>query len=139
MIILDTNVISALMQPDGHRGVIHWLDAQPRPSVWIAAISVMEIRYGILLLPEGRRKSRLAANFERMVGEALENRVLAFDAAAAEIAAVVSAGRRQSGLNVDIRDTQIAAIALSRNAVLATRNVRDFRDTGLILIDPWSK
>lgn len=137
MIILDTNVLSALMQPERNPQVVAWLDGQPRTSVWTTSVSVMETRFGIELLPDGHRKTRLGSDFAALVSEILSARIVPLDTAAAEIAGTLAATRRKAGLNVDIQDTQIAAIALSRNATLATRNKRRFQDTGLTLVNPW--
>ena len=137
MIILDTNVLSALMRtvPDAH--VVAWLDRQPAESVWITSITLFEAYLGLALLPSGRRRRTLEAAFARLLQEDLENRVLDFDSAAATEAASLAAARQKNGRPVDLRDTQIAGIALARRATLATRNVRHFRDLRILIIDPW--
>ena len=121
MIILDTNVLSALMRtvPDAH--VVAWLDRQPAESVWITSITLFEAYLGLALLPSGRRRRTLEAAFARLLQEDLENRVLDFDSAAATEAASLAAARQKNGRPVDLRDTQIAGIALSRRATLATQ------------------
>ena len=138
MIILDTNVISALMRtvPDAH--VVAWLDRQPAESVWITSITLFEAYLGLALLPSGRRRRTLEAAFARLLQEDLENRVLDFDSAAATEAASLAAAREKNGRPVDLRDTQIAGIALARRATLATRNVRHFRDLRILIVDPWA-
>ena len=138
MIILDTNVLSALMRtvPDAH--VVAWLDRQPAESVWITSITLFEAYLGLALLPSGRRRRTLEAAFARLLQEDLENRVLDFDSAAAAEAASLAAARQKNGRPVDLRDTQIAGIALARRATLATRNVRHFRDLGILIVDPWA-
>jgi toxin FitB len=138
MIILDTNVLSALMRtvPDAH--VVAWLDRQPAESVWITSITLFEAYLGLALLPSGRRRRTLEAAFARLLQEDLENRVLDFDSAAATEAASLAAARQKNGRPVDLRDTQIAGIALARRATLATRNVRHFRDLRILLVDPWA-
>jgi len=138
VIILDTNVLSALMQtvPDG--AVVDWLDRQPTESIWITTITLFEAHLGIALLPKGRRQRALAAAFDQLLSEDLENRVLDFDAAAALEAAVLAAARQEAGHPVDMRDTQIAGIALARRAAIATRNVRHFGDLRVPVVDPWS-
>ena len=138
MIILDTNVLSALMRtvPDAH--VVAWLDRQPAESVWITSITLFEAYLGLALLPSGRRRRTLEAAFARLLQEDLENRVLDFDSAAATEAASLAAARQKNGRPVDLRDTQIAGIALSRRATLATRNVRHFRDLRILIVDPWA-
>jgi predicted nucleic acid-binding protein len=137
MIILDTNVLSALMQSAPEPRVISWLDQQPPQSIWTSAITVFEIQMGLALLPVGRRRERLEAAFVQMVTAALAQRILPFDEAAARRAGIIGARRQQSGFNVDLRDTQIAGIALARRATIATRNVRHFADLGVRVIDPW--
>jgi hypothetical protein len=138
MIILDTNVLSALMRtvPDAH--VVAWLDRQPAESVWITSITLFEAYLGLALLPSGRRRRTLEAAFARLLQEDLENRVLDFDSAAATGAASLAAARQKKGRPVDLRDTQIAGIALARRATLATRNVRHFRDLKILIVDPWA-
>jgi len=138
MIILDTNVLSALMRTAPEAAVVAWLDRQPAESVWITSITLFEARFGLALLPTGRRRQTLEAAFARLLKEDLENRVLDFDSAAATEAASLAAERRKAGRPVDMRDTQIAGIALARRATLATRNARHFRDLKVPVVDPWS-
>jgi predicted nucleic acid-binding protein len=137
MIILDTNVLSALMRQAPEAPVVAWLDRQPTESVWITSITLLEARLGLALLPKGRRQQTLEAAFARLLEEDLENRVLDFDSAAATEAASLAAERQKVGRSVDMRDTQIAGIALARRATLATRNVRHFRDLNVPIVDPW--
>ena len=137
MIILDTNVLSALMRKTPDAAVVAWLDRQPAESVWITSVTLFESRLGLALLPKGRRQQVLEATFDRLLKEDLENRVLDFDSAAAIEAAALAAERQKAGRTVDIRDTQIAGIALARHATLATRNVRHFQDLKIRVIDPW--
>jgi len=138
MIILDTNVLSALMRTAPEAPVVAWLDRQPADSVWITSITLFEARLGLALLPSGRRRQTLEAAFARLLKEDLENRVLDFDSAAATEAASLAAERQKAGRPVDMRDTQIAGIALARRATLATRNVRHFRDLNVPIVDPWA-
>ena len=137
MIILDTNVLSALMRRVPEAPVVAWLDSQPAESVWITSITLFESRLGLALLPRGRRRQTLETAFARLLDEDLGNRVLDFDGAAATEAASLAAGRQRAGLPVDIRDTLIAGIALARRATLATRNVKHFRDLKVPVINPW--
>jgi toxin FitB len=137
VIILDTNVFGALMRSVPDAAVVRWLDRQPAESVWITSITLFEARLGLALLPSGRRRQRLESEFDRLLREDLENRVLDFDSAAATEAASLAAARQKSGRLVDIRDTQIAGIALARHATLATRNVRHFADLEISIVDPW--
>lgn len=138
MIILDTNVLSALMRTAPEAPVVAWLDRQPAESVWITSITLFEVRLGLALLPTGRRRQTLEAAFARLLKEDLENRVLDFDSAAAADAALLAAERQKAGRPVDMRDTQIAGIALARHATLATRNVRHFGDLKVPIVDPWA-
>jgi predicted nucleic acid-binding protein len=138
VIILDTNVLSALMRKAPEALVVGWLDRQPAESVWITTITLFETRLGLALLPKGRRQRVLEAAFAGLLENDLENRVLDFDSAAATEAASLAAERQKSGRPVDMRDTQIAGIALARHATLATRNVRHFVDLKIPVVDPWA-
>ena len=138
MIILDTNILSALMRTAPTAPVVAWLDRQPAESVWITSITLFEARLGLALLPPGRRRHTLEAAFARLLTEDLENRVLDFDSAAATEAASLAATRQRNGRLVDMRDTQIAGIALARRATLATRNIRHFADLKISVVDPWT-
>jgi toxin FitB len=137
MIILDTNVLSALMRTVPEAPVVAWLDRQPVESVWITSITLFEAHLGLALLPSGRRRQTLETALARVLKEDLENRVLDFDSAAASEAASLAAARQKNGRLVDMRDTQIAGIALARRVTLATRNVRHFADLKILLVDPW--
>ena len=137
MIILDTNVLSALMRQTPEAPVVAWLDRQPAESIWITSVTLFEARLGLVLLPKGRRRQSLEAAFGRLLKDDLEDRVLDFDSAAATEAALLAAERQKFGRPVDMRDTQIAGIALARRAALATRNVRHFRDLKVPVVDPW--
>lgn len=135
MIVLDTNVLSALMR--GERQVVDWMDRQAAESVWTTSVTLFEARVGLALLPRGRRRSALESSFARVIDEDLEGRVLDFDGAAASEAAPLAAERQKAGRPVEIRDTLIAAIALARRGTIATRNVRHFADLKVPVVDPW--
>ena len=137
MIILDTNVLSALMRTAPDASVVAWLDRQNAESVWITSSTLFEARLGLALRPKGRRRQALETSFARLLQEDLQNRVLDFDSAAAAEAALLAAARQRTGKPVDMRDTQIAGIALARRATLATRNIRHFSDLTVPVIDPW--
>jgi predicted nucleic acid-binding protein len=137
MIILDTNVVSALMRPEDNRAVVSWLDRQAPVSIWTTTITVLEIRFGLLTMADGRRRKAFERAFAGLIHEDLEGRVAAFDIAAAEAAAVLAAERQRKGRPIDVRDTQIAGIALARRAAIATRNVKHFEDSLVPIIDPW--
>ena len=138
MIILDTNVLSALMQLQPDPQVVAWLDGQPAESIWLSTITVFEARYGLALLADGQRKSLLQQRLDGLLQDDLDNRVLPFDASAAAQAAVLAAERKQRGRPVDMRDTFIAGIALARRASLATRNTRHFDDLAVPVLNPWA-
>jgi len=137
VIIIDTNVISALMSEVPERIVVEWLDRQAAESIWITTITLFEARLGIALLPKGKRRQNLAAAFDKLMIEDLEGRVLDFDQPAAEAAAELAAGRQRQGKTVDMRDTQIAGIVMARRAEFATRNVKHFSDLNVAVINPW--
>jgi len=139
MIILDTNVLSALMRDTPDVTVANWLDSQPAESVWITSITLFEARFGIALLTKGRRRQALEKALDTFLDADLEGRVLDFDRVAATRAANLAAQRRSAGRPVDMRDTQIAGIALARRASLATRNLRHFQDLDVRVVDPWSE
>jgi predicted nucleic acid-binding protein len=138
MIILDTNVLSALMQSQPDAQVVAWLDEQPAESVWTTNITVFEARYGLDLLPEGARKASLCERFASLLQDDLENRVLVFDGNAAAEAAVLASARKANGRPVDMRDTLIAGIAQARRATLVTRNLRHFDDLTVPVVNPWA-
>lgn len=137
MIILDTNVLSALMQRQPDPQVVGWLDEQPAESIWLSSVTVFEARYGLALLAAGRHKDILEQQFEALLQEDLQNRVLFFDSQAAEYSAQLAADRKQRGRPVDMRDTFIAGIAVARRATIATRNVRHFDDVSVPVVNPW--
>ena len=117
--------------------VVRWLDQQPADSVWITSVTLFEVRLGLGVLPKGRRRHALESAFSQLLAEDLEDRVLAFDSAAAAEAATLAAERQKNGRPVDFRDTQIAGIALSRRATLATRNTKHFQGLRIRVVDPW--
>jgi len=137
VIILDTNVLSALMHKVPNTAVVGWLDRQPAESIWITSVTLFEARLGLALLPDGRRRTALGSAFARLLEEDLQNRVLDFDTGAANEAAELAAQRQKAGRPIDMRDTQIAGIAIARRATLATRNTRHFADLKINVIDPW--
>jgi len=136
MIILDTDVLSGLMLPRPDAAVAAWLDRQARVSIWTTAITILEVQYGIELLPIGARRTQLEQTFDRLRVEKLEGRVSPFDATAAEATAALMAARRRSGRAGELRDAMIAGIAIARHAMLATRNTRHFADLPVSVVDP---
>ena len=138
MILLDTNVLSALMRREAERKVVAWLDAQPPESIWTTSITVFEIRLGLEQLAAGRRRRLLEEAFAKALEEDFENRVAVFDRPATKAAGRIAAERRRAGRPVEVRNVQIAGIATARRATLATRNLRHFEGLGVDLVDPWS-
>ena len=137
MILLDTNVLSELMQRQPEPTVIAWLDAQAADSLWLTSVTLFEARFGIAALAAGRRRNSLLQSLESLVSEDLQYRIAAFDSSAAQHAARLAAERKRLGRPVDMRDTFIAGIVLAQGATLATRNTRHFEDLPFVL-DPWA-
>jgi hypothetical protein len=138
MIVLDTNVLSALMRQDGDPIVTAWLDDQPVESIWTTAVTVFEIGFGLQILSDGRRRRQLEDAVGHLLEDDLEGRVLPFEQSAAQEAASIAARRRRIGRPIEIRDAQIAGIVAARRGTLATRNTRHFSDLGIALTDPWA-
>jgi predicted nucleic acid-binding protein len=139
VIVLDTNVISELMRAEPDAGMLSWMERQAMAGLFTTTLTQAEIFYGLALLPEGRRRETLVAAAQPMFDVDLAGRVLPFDIDAALAYPVIAAGRRQSGQPISQIDAQIAAIVRSRGARLATRNVRDFENCGIGLVDPWTE
>jgi predicted nucleic acid-binding protein len=137
VIILDTNVISEMMEESPAVQVSNWLDAQPLSNLFTTSVTQAEILYGIEILSHGRRRTALALAATGMFSEGFGDRILAFGADASRLFAEIAAARRSAGRPISQFDCQIAAIARLHDATLATRDIRDFRDCGLRLIDPW--
>ena len=136
MIILDTNVLSALMHATPSHQVVSWLDRQPRTSIWTTSITVLEVRFGLQIMASGKRGSALEQAFGAFLDK-IGHRVAAFDADAAQEAGSLMASRQKNGRAQELRDTMIAGIALARHATLATRNTGHFDDVSIRLINPW--
>ncbi|TVQ49970.1 MAG: type II toxin-antitoxin system VapC family toxin [Gammaproteobacteria bacterium] len=137
MVILDTNVVSELLRAAPARQVEAWLAAQAGADVYLTAITEAELRYGAALVPSGRRQRGLLHAIDSMLREDFFGRILVFDSVAAEHYAEIAVARRAAGRPISQFDCQIAAIARAQGAVLATRNVADFADCGVELVDPW--
>ena len=137
MTILDTNVVSELMRSEALPQVVRWVDAQPGNKLFTTAITVAEIYYGIELLPSGKRRNALVAAADAVFTGRFAGRVLAFNVAAAKSYAHIMAHRRAAGRPMSQSDAEIAAIARTQDAALATHNLADFEDCGIRLIDPW--
>jgi len=139
MIVLDTNVLSAVMRREPDPIVVAWLDRQPSESLWTTVVTIFEIRFGLELLAPGRRRRQLEGAFTRAVQEDFQGRILPFDQEAAQEAARRAAERRAAGKSVDFLDIEIAGIVSVRRATLATRNIRHFQSLGIGVVDPWAK
>jgi predicted nucleic acid-binding protein len=138
MIVLDTNVVSELMRPAPAARVLGWIDSQSASQLFITAITQAEILTGVMQLPRGKRREAIAAAAGEMFERDFAGRILAFDSSAAEAHAAIASARRRAGRPIAAFDAQIAAIARTHDAALATRNVGDFAGCGLEIIDPWS-
>lgn len=138
MMILDTNLLSALMQRQPGVAVVEWLDRQAADTIWVTSITLFEARYGLKLLADGQRKTLLEQRFDELVQLELANRIAVFDVRAAGQAAQLAAERKARGRPVDIRDTFIAGIAIARGATLATRNTKHFEDLPTPVVNPWA-
>jgi len=136
--LLDTNVVSELMRESPEPAVARWVSGHPVEDLFLSAVSEAELRYGAAILPLGRRRETLFFKIEAMLSDAFEDRVLPFDSAAARAYGHIAAARRSAGRPVASADCQIAAIATARRMRLATRNVRDFEDMGIDIVDPWA-
>jgi toxin FitB len=137
-IILDTNVLSELMKPQGLITVKSWVSAQSRENLYITSITKAEILYGIAILPDGKRRRSLRESAEVMFREDFAGQMLNFDAQAANCFAEIAAHRKKIGKPLAQADGQIAAICLANNATVATRNVDDFLDCQIAIINPWN-
>lgn len=138
MIVVDTNVVSELMRPSPSPQVREWVNAQAPEELCTTAVTVAEIRYGLERLPGGRRKDSLLTTATEVFA-AFSEFIQPFDADAAIWYATIVGHRDRLGLPIDGFDAQIAAICRTRSAALATRNGKDFRETGIDVIDPWQQ
>lgn len=137
MIVLDTNVLSELIRPNASPAVRAWFDTQPADRLATSAVTAGEMLAGVERLPVGRRRRALSEEVTVLLHEDFAGRVMPFDLAAVGEYAVVMATRQQAGRPISVLDAQIAAICRNRGARLATRNIADFEDTGVELINPW--
>lgn len=138
MIVLDTNVLSELMKPAPAESVVRWMAAQPATSLYTTSITQAEIFHGIMLLPSGRRRNAFEAAAEAMFNEDFTGRILPFGSDAARPYARIAADRSRSGRPISQFDAQIAAIARSTGAAIATRNTSDYEGCGVKLVNPWN-
>lgn len=136
MIVLDTNVVSEPLKPQPSSKVMEWLDRQAAETLFITAISRAELRFGVLKLPDGKRKNALAAHIDQVLN-LFEDRMLSFDSAAADQLAAIAAHCEKIGKRAIAPDAYIAACAAAHGFAVATRNVSHFEHTGVRVIDPW--
>lgn len=137
MIVLDTNVLSELLKPEPDQNVVSWVGQQSTASLFTSTITQAEILYGVALLPGGKRQKKLLTEVQDMFAEDFRGRILAFDIEAAKSYAKIASSRRAAGRPISQFDAQIAGITRSRSGRLATRNVDDFGDCGIEVINPW--
>jgi len=138
VLVFDTNVLSELMRPAPNTAIVSWVAERATSSLHLTAISEAELRYGLAIMPPGRRRDGLAQGLERMLRTGFANRILPFDSAAASAYAEIAAARRTMGRPMPEADCRIAAIARSRGMEVVTRNARDFAEAGVDVIDPWT-
>lgn len=137
MIVLDTNVLSELLRAAADPAVLRWVAAQVPGSLHTTAVTQAEMLYGARQIAPGKRQQQLLASMSAMFEEDFTERVLPFDSDAADAYARIAAERKRVGKPISQFDAQIAAITLVNGAVLATRNVGDFKSCGLEVINPW--
>ena len=138
MIVLDTNVVSDIIRPTPSEQVLRWISSQPALLLYTTSITQAEMFYAMEILTKGKKKKALEDALEGMFAEDFRDRVLAFDLSCSKHYADNAAGRKSLGRPISQFDGQIAAIARARKATLATRNIEDFTDCGLKLVNPWS-
>ena len=137
MFLLDTNVVSELLRSSPEPVVETWVGNRRATDLYFSAIGEAELRYGVAILPAGRRQTALASAIEAILREDFVDRILPFDSGAAREYADIAAARRSAGRPIAPADCQIAAIARCRGIAIATRNVRDFGEVGIEVVDPW--
>ncbi len=138
MIVVDTNIISEMMKATANESVVAWLNQQDTSSLYLTTVTIAEIQYGLYVLPQGKRRRRLEDGFSRLHTEAFEGRVLDFDETAAHQYGKLMSYRKQEGHPMSVLDGQIASIASVHGFGVATRNVRDFEECGLLIINPFA-
>ena len=137
MILLDTNVVSAVMRPLPPRPVLNWLNDHETSSLFLSTITIAEIGYGLRILPDGKRRRSLESRFEEFISRGFDQRILSFDQPAARFYPEIMGHRRELGRPISALDGQIAAIALAHRFAVSTGNVRDFEACGLKVVNPF--
>ena len=138
MIVVDTNVLSELWRVAPDPKVLAWMDAQVVETLFLSAITVAELRFGLAAMPQGRRRTIYQERLEREVLPAFSGRVLPFDLDASKAYAELMARARAAGLSIGNADGYIAATAAAQGLLVATRDTRPFLAAGLAVIDPWA-
>ena len=137
MILLDTNVVSEPLKLNADPTVVKWIDAQIIETLYLSTISVTELRYGIAVLPDGKKKQTLRRSLGERILPLFESRILPFDLEAAEICAELRARARAAGQAIGTADSYIAGIAAAKGLTVATRDTQPFEATGVAVINPW--
>jgi hypothetical protein len=137
MILLDTNIISEIFRPQPDTAVIAWLDDQSRSLLYLCTPVLAELRFGLERLAPSQRQNRLRATIDQFENDLYRDRILVFDSAAASEYGRIAAKRQRAGRPIEQMDALIAAIALTHGAAIATRNMKDFAEVGLELINPF--
>jgi predicted nucleic acid-binding protein len=138
MIVLDTDVLCEALRPVPEPSVLHWLANQPRASLFTTTVTRGEVLYGIRVLSNSKRRRGLWDAAKKIFSEDFAGQVLSFDSDAADVYAEIAASRRMAGKPICQFDAMIVAMARSRGASLATRNVKDFEDCGVDVVNPWT-
>jgi len=137
MIVLDTNIVAEMMKDMPMPGVVDWLNEQEASTLFLTTITLGEIGYGLRVLPQGKRRRQLEEGFERIIAEGFSSRILTFDKASAHLYGEVMGRRKEIGRPLSVPDGQIASIARSKGFAVATRNVRDFLECGVDIVNPF--
>jgi toxin FitB len=138
MIIVDTNVVAEVMKPSPVPVVVSWLNDQEASTLFLTTITLGEIGFGLRVMPQGKRRRQMEQGFERVITEAFIGRILVFDEAAARLYAEVMGRRREIGRPLSVLDAQIASIARANGCAVSTRNVRDFEECGVEILNPFT-
>jgi toxin FitB len=139
MIILDTNVVSEPIKPNGDPAVKNWLDQQEADTLYLTATSLAELLTGVAVMPQGKRRDILSTALAELLEKLFGGRILAFDGMAAAITANLTARARRAGRVISFADCQIAAIAVAHKFSVATRDAAPFEAAGVPVIDPWAR
>jgi predicted nucleic acid-binding protein len=137
MILVDTNVISEPWKPAPEPRVLKWIDAQAIETLYLSAVTIAELRFGIAAMPEGKRRATLDDRLERDVLPLFEGRILPFDLEASRAYADIMTRAKAAGQAVGKADAYIAATAASHGLAVATRDTSPFEAAGLTIVNPW--